>query len=179
MAKNILSIYLIIINLNLIFSTNNCDSINSPSGKNDCFSQNEDSGIANYCCYYESIKSSKKFCKTVPYSSLHYENLNYENIDGDLYEISCETNNRKVTLLEQCGDTNNPQNANFEKCKKHSTVLNSCCYVEGNANIEKGCYWLGTKYEGDITWAGVNMDCFMNYLKNSIINVIFIILILF
>ena len=48
--------------------------------------------------------------------------------------------------------------------------------MKGNGNINKGCYWLGTKYEGDISWAGVEMECSMDYLKYSIIYLIFIFL---
>ena len=176
MLKYGLKILLFIINLNYIFSMNNCDNNKNPSNENECFSkQQNDTQYPNYCCFYKNIKTNSGFCKTIPYSSYNDKDP-YENIDGTLYSIKCNTNKRSVTLLEQCGNINKANEANLEKCKKHSTVLNSCCYVKGNDNIKKGCYWLGTKYEGDIKWAGVDMDCYMKYIKYSIIYLIFIFL---
>ena len=150
----------------------NC-SISNPNRIEDCFYQQNYVLYSDYCCYFNS--SDKSFCKAIPYSSYNDKDK-YENIDGVLYQVTCDTGNRKVTLLEECGNTNEVNEANYEKCKKHSTVLNSCCYVKGNGNINKGCYWLGTKYEGDISWAGVEMECSMDYLKYSIIYLIFIFL---
>ena len=81
-----------------------------------------------------------------------------------------------MTLLEQCGNVNEANDASLGKCQKHSTVLNSCCYVKGNNDISKGCYWLGTKYEGEIKYAGVDMECFMDYLKFKLFYLIFLFL---
>ena len=172
MFKIRLCILFFIININFIFSLNNC-SISNPNRIEDCFYQQNYVLYSDYCCYFNS--SDKSFCKAIPYSSYNDKDK-YENIDGVLYQVTCDTGNRKVTLLEECGNTNEANEANYEKCKKHSTVLNSCCYVKGNGNINKGCYWLGTKYEGDINWAGVEMECSMDYLKYSIIYLIFIFL---
>ena len=172
MFKIGISILLFIININYIFSLNNCNIFN-PTTDNDCFQQQNYSLYSDYCCYFNNSANNHSFCKAIPYSSYSDKDI-YENIDGVLYQVTCNTGNRKVTLLEECGNTNKANEANYEKCKKHSTVLNSCCYVKGNGNINKGCYWLGTKYEGDINWAGVDMECSMNYLKYSIIYLIFI-----
>ena len=172
MFKIGLCILFFIININYIFSLDNC-SISNPNRIEDCFYQQNYVLYSDYCCYFNS--SDKSFCKAIPYSS-YSDKDKYENIDGVLYQVTCDTGNRKVTLLEECGNTNEANEANFEKCKRHSTVLNSCCYVKGNGNINKGCYWLGTKYEGDINWAGVEMECSMDYLKYSIIYLIFIFL---
>ena len=172
MFKIRLCILFFIININFIFSLNNCSKSN-PNRTEDCFYQQNYVLYSDYCCYFNS--SDKSFCKAIPYSSYNDKDK-YENIDGVLYQVTCDTGNRKVTLLEECGNTNEANEANYEKCKKHSTVLNSCCYVKGNGNINKGCYWLGTKYEGDISWAGVEMECSMDYLKYSIIYLIFIFL---
>ena len=172
MFKIRLCILFFIININFIFSLNNC-SISNPNRIEDCFYRQNYVLYSDYCCYFNS--SDKSFCKAIPYSSYNDKDK-YENIDGVLYQVTCDTGNRKVTLLEECGNTNEANEANYEKCKKHSTVLNSCCYVKGNGNINKGCYWLGTKYEGDISWAGVEMECSMDYLKYSIIYLIFIFL---
>ena len=172
MFKIGLCILFFIININYIFSLDNC-SISNPNRIEDCFYRQNYVLYSDYCCYFNS--SDKSFCKAIPYSSYNDKDK-YENIDGVLYQVTCDTGNRKVTLLEECGNTNEANEANYEKCKKHSTVLNSCCYVKGNGNINKGCYWLGTKYEGDISWAGVEMECSMDYLKYSIIYLIFIFL---
>ena len=174
MFKYGLDIFLLIINLSFIFSLSNCDNITDAKNNNtNCFSQQELTQYPHYCCFYENLQKDRSFCKSIPYSSYN-NNDQYENINGELYSIECNANNRKVTLLEQCGDITKANEASFKKCKEHSTVLNSCCYVKGNDVISKGCYWLGTKYEGDINWAGVDMDCYMNYLKYSIIYFIFI-----
>ena len=173
MFKIRLCILFFIININFIFSLNNCSISIIPNRTEDCFYQQNYVLYSDYCCYFNS--SDKSFCKAIPYSSYNDKDK-YENIDGVLYQVTCDTGNRKVTLLEECGNTNEANEANYEKCKKHSTVLNSCCYVKGNDNINKGCYWLGTKYEGDISWAGVEMECSMDYLKYSIIYLIFIFL---
>ena len=173
MFKIRLCILFFIININYIFSLDNCSSISNPNRTEDCSYQQNYVLYSDYCCYFNS--NDKSFCKAIPYSSYNDKDK-YENIDGVLYQVTCDTGNRKVTLLEECGNTNEANEANYEKCKKHSTVLNSCCYVKGNGNINKGCYWLGTKYEGDINWAGVEMECSMDYLKYSIIYLIFIFL---
>ena len=149
----------------------------SETDKNKCLGK-PDGKYPDVCCFFQEVVknvSKETHCKAIPYSSYNDKDK-YENIDGVLYQVTCDTGNRKVTLLEECGNTNEANEANYEKCKKHSTVLNSCCYVKGNGDINKGCYWLGTKYEGDISWAGVEMECSMDYLKYSIIYLIFIFL---
>ena len=168
----LITILLFIININIIFSSSICNTF-KPDKPKDCFDQQNNTRYTDYCCYFNNRNHS--FCKTIPYSS-YSDKDKYENINGDLYSIQCLTNNTEVTLLEQCGDISKANEANFEKCKKHSTVLSSCCYVKGNNDINKGCYWLGTKYEGNIKWAGVDMECSMNYLKYSIICLFFIFL---
>ena len=170
-------IFLYTINLKTILSLNNCETNRSLNSSSDCHIYTQH---PNYCCYYSSTKNNNtKFCKTVPYSSLYYNNLNYENIDGELYKINCGTisnNDKEITLLEQCGNINDANNANFEKCKKYSTNYNSCCYAKGNNEVKKGCYYLGTKYEGDVTWAKVDLECNMNYLKYTLFYLFFIFL---
>ena len=107
---------------------------------------------------------------------MEYNNRDkYEYIGDILYEVKCE-DKREVTLLEQCGNINKANDASLGKCQEHSTVLNSCCYVKGNNEISKGCYWLGTKYEGEIKYAGVDMECFMYYLKFKLFYLIFLFL---
>ena len=85
-------------------------------------------------------------------------------------EFPVKVTAKKKTYLEQCGDLSKGSNVDFEDCKEHSTLLNSCCLAKGNSesDIKKGCYWLGTKYEGEINWAGVDMECNLTYIKYSL-----------
>ena len=170
-----LYILLLIINLNFIFSTSDCDGFTGTADSSKCANFQIKSGYNDYCCYYEpTISGNSGFCKTIPYST--YNNRDkYEYIGDILYEVKCE-DKREVTLLEQCGNINKANDASLGKCQEHSTVLNSCCYVKGNNEISKGCYWLGTKYEGEIKYAGVDMACFMDYLKFKLFYLIFLFL---
>ncbi len=170
-----LYLLLLIINLNFIFSTSDCDGFSGTADSSKCANFQIKSGYNDYCCYYEpTISGTTGFCKTIPYSA--YNNRDkYEYIDDILYEVKCE-DKREVTLLEQCGNINKANDASLGKCQEHSTVLNSCCYVKGNNEVSKGCYWLGTKYEGEIKYAGVDMECFMDYLKFKLFYLIFLFL---
>ena len=179
--KNIL-ILVFLLNLNIALSYNGCDNITSAESNETCFgvtipNSNE---YPDYCCYYEPVDdtNANKFCRTVPYSTF-YDEETYENINDHLYKVSCQSNGEKKTYLEQCGDVSKGSNVDFEDCKEHSTLLNSCCLAKGNSDIKKGCYWLGTKYEGEINWAGVDMECNLTYIKYSLFYLIFIFSIIF
>ena len=169
-----LIILFFIIKLNFVFSADGCDDITAATDASTCTEHSTSSQYSDYCCYYKKDGESSGFCKTIPYST--YNNRDkYEYIGDILYEVKCE-DKREVTLLEQCGNINKADDASLGKCQKHSTVLNSCCYVKGNNEISKGCYWLGTKYEGEIKYAGVDMECFMDYLKFKLFYLIFLFL---
>ena len=169
-----LIILFFIINLNFVFSADGCDNITAATDASTCTEHSTSSQYSDYCCYYKKDGESSGFCKTIPYSSFNDKNK-YEYIGNTLYQVDCG-NARKVTLLEQCGDVNKANDASLDECQTYSTVLNSCCYVEGNDKLSKGCYWLGTKYEGEINYAGVNMDCFMDYLKFKLFYFVFLFL---
>ena len=179
MFKMYLYILLLIINIKLILSSHECDNIINPNNPFICNNitskEQNNQNNRDYCCYYESIPVNNSFCKTIPNSAFYRENM-YENIDGVLYNITCG-DQKQFNLLEKC--VANGKSNDLNDCKKHSTVLNSCCYTKGNTEINKGCYWLGTKYEGEINWAGVEMECNMSYLKYYLVNLIFIFLIIF
>ena len=179
--KNILIIFFIL-NLTLILSNNVCENT-IPESSESCTSitASESKSYPDYCCYYESMSdSNKKMCRTVPYSA-YFEDNSYETINDELYNVTCKGGIRgPATVLEQCGNVEEANEAKFDTCKKHSTLLNSCCFTKGKENIAKGCYWLGSKYEGDVNWAGVDLECGMNYLKFSFaVYLIFIFSILF
>ena len=180
--KNIL-ILVFLLNLGIILSFNGCDNITEAGNETDCTSVklSNSNRYPDYCCFYEQIdpkNDTQKFCRTVPYSSFYQEET-YENINDHLYKVTCKSDEGNKTYLEQCGDVNKGSNVDFEDCKEYSTLLNSCCFTEGNSDLKKGCYWLGTKYEGDIYWAGVDMECNLNYIKYSLVYLIFIFSIIF
>ena len=152
-------------------------------GYNDCFIDgNENKIYPDYCCQYTAINpdySSKNFCKTVPYSS-YFSGYKNEYIDGILFSVKC-SNEHRTFVLERCGNiyTEDPS---FKKCKKYSTLVDSCCYFSGTVdenieqkdqNLTKGCYWLGSKYNGKINWAGVELECHHKYLNYSLFYFIF------
>ena len=175
MNKKIFFIFLFLINLNLIFSIFECEQIKNPNQAEECNVLSSKSSYPDYCCFYKLFNSNKTFCRTIPYSAI-YKDLKYENINGELYEVNCSSSN-EATLLEQCGKKN--EGTSLESCKEYSNGVNSCCYIKGNNEISRGCYWLGTKYEGKTTWAGVEMECNMSFLKYSLFYLNFIFFVLF
>ena len=175
MNKKIFFIFLFLINLNLIFSIFECEQIKNPNQAEECNVSSSKSSYPDYCCFYKLFNSNKTFCRTIPYSAI-YKDLKYENINGELYEVNCSSSN-EATLLEQCGKKN--EGTSLESCKEYSNGVNSCCYIKGNNEISRGCYWLGTKYEGKTTWAGVEMECNMSFLKYSLFYLNFIFFVLF
>ena len=175
MNKKIFFVFLFLINLNLIFSIFECEQIKNPNQAEECNVLSSKSSYPDYCCFYKLFNSNKTFCRTIPYSAI-YKDLKYENINGELYEVNCSSSN-EATLLEQCGKKN--EGTSLESCKEYSNGVNSCCYIKGNNEISRGCYWLGTKYEGKTTWAGVEMECNMSFLKYSLFYLNFIFFVLF
>ena len=175
MNKKIFFLFLFLINLNLIFSIFECEQIKNPNQAEECNVLSSKSSYPDYCCFYKLFNSNKTFCRTIPYSAI-YKDLKYENINGELYEVNCSSSN-EATLLEQCGKKN--EGTSLESCKEYSNGVNSCCYIKGNNEISRGCYWLGTKYEGKTTWAGVEMECNMSFLKYSLFYLNFIFFVLF
>ena len=178
MNKKIFLVFLFLINLNFIFSILECEQMSNPKNASECNELSSKSSYPDYCCFYKLFNDTNDndtFCRTIPYSAI-YKDLNYENIDGKLYEVNC-SNRNEATLLEQCGKKN--EGTSLESCKKYSNGVNSCCYIKGNDEISRGCYWLGTKYEGKTTWAGVEMECNMSFLKYSLFYLNFIFFVLF
>ena len=133
----------------------------------------------DYCCHYSG---STKFCKTVPYSSYRGENTK-DYIAGEFYTVTCPKGH-KTYALEQCGNAFEEAKS-LSDCKKYSTFVDSCCYYKTPENgknnnfKENSCYWLGSKYEGTINWAGIELECYQKYLNSSLFLIIFIILVLF
>ena len=174
MNKKIFFVFLFLINI-LFAKQFQCEQKENPNQAEVCNVLSSKSSYPDYCCFYKLFNSNKTFCRTIPYSAI-YKDLKYENIDGELYEVNCSSSN-EATLLEQCGKKN--EGTSLESCKEYSNGVNSCCYIKGNNEISRGCYWLGTKYEGKTTWAGVEMECNMSFLKYSLFYLNFIIFVLF
>ena len=126
-------------------------------------------------------------CKLVPYSA-YYKSNYIEYIDGKLYEVTCDEIGKKPYALEECGNTYKKDKASLKECKKYSTFVDSCCYyseknkkdddpvVNVTDQLTEGCYWLGSKYEGSIFWAGVRLECFNKYLQFSLYSLIFLLI---
>ena len=149
-------------------------SINS---MDDCFNSSGIGKYSDHCCYYQQIypdntTNTSDLCITVPYSS--YMGLNsYSYFNDILYNVTCykdEKNEKEITPLERCGNTHDTK-FSLKRCKKYSSFVDSCCYHEKEGDqdsLGSGCFWLGTKYEGSITWANIKLKCSDSYLKYSL-----------
>ena len=161
-----------------------CENGEEPSDKNDCFKRlDKNKKYPDYCCYLESKSDpSKKKCKLVPFSA-YSSKYTKEIIDGELYEIDCGVK-QSTYPLEQCGNIHK-EAKKLGDCKKYSTFVDSCCYYkkdDQNKNSdfkENSCYWLGSKYEGKINWAGIDLQCDCKFLHLSLFMIILSILFLF
>ena len=145
--------------------------------KDDCLNKNKNSKYEKFHCYIEAIypkNESDYDCIEIPFSS-YYTGFSKYHRNNTLYDVTCSSNTKnieKTFVLEQCG--NKYGKKNFDNCKEYSSLVDSCCYFSGNLDrsvdqgeqrLEKGCYWLGSKYEGTIKWAGAELECFQKYLN--------------
>ena len=154
--------------------TLNCSSHNG--NEESCINTKDVGKYPDYCCYFDPIIGQKENvtgeCKQIPYSS-HPKNESKEYIDGILYNVTCNVE-EEAYPLEECGNIYQKDKASLKNCKKFSTFVDSCCYYKGyndkgepeiETNFVKGCYWLGSKYDGKIFWAGIRLECNQNYLN--------------
>ena len=179
--KNNFHIFIILSICSLIISQD-CENVTNVNEQS-CLIKSETGKYPNICCFYQALypeNDNETKCRTIPYSS-YFSEYNREYIDGILYNVTCN-NTRKTTtyVLEQCGNTFKEVKS-LSDCKKYSTFVDSCCYYSGpkTDQIEKGCYWLGSKYEGNINWAGVQLECYQYYLHNSLISILSLIILIF
>jgi hypothetical protein len=170
-SKNLIILSLLsILSLNLISAqvTYQCAST-TPTTETDCFNASTDS--SEYCCYLTGINSyaNEKLCLNVPHTTYTGETKYAYN--NKVYNIACDFS-EKTTILEKCSG----EPTSKKGCSKGSSFTNSCCYYEKTEtestnekvqNTDTGCYWLGTKYSGEITWAGLNLSCKENFLTYS------------
>ena len=184
MKKIIFHIFLFF-SISHIIISNTCEE----KSYNDCVSDNsQNKTYPDYCCKYKAINpeyATKNFCKTVPYSS-YFSGYKNEYINGVLYKVECDNQEHVTFPLERCGNIYSEE-FSFKSCKKYSTLVDSCCYFPGNSNsnedneqkgqkLEKGCYWLGSKYNGKINWADAELECHHKYLYCSLFYFIFCII---
>lgn len=154
-----------------------CES-ETPSNLSDCSKYDSPGMYGDLCCFYkrESTTEGSK-CVSVPYSAyLNY--VQYDTLNGTLYEVTCDYENKRynkaAAVLTKCGE--DIKNPNMKKCKGYSSYVDSCCYYNGEVNdneygdlfpkeTERGCYWLGAKYRGKISWGGMHLNCVSTFLN--------------
>ena len=154
-----------------------CES-ETPSDLSDCSKYDSPGMYGDLCCFYkrESTTEGSK-CVTVPYSAyLNY--VQYDTLNGTLYKVQCNYENKRynkaAAVLTKCGE--DIKNPSMKKCKGYSSYVDSCCYYNGDVSdneygelfpkeTERGCYWLGAKYRGKISWGGMHLNCASTFLN--------------
>ena len=173
MSKSKCLCLLILISIFTFTSTQSCNGVQDPKSLGDCSKYNGPNIHDDLCCYYEPLDDNgKPICNLVPYSAdLGY--LEYDYIDNKLYKRNCERSYKKEdSILTRCAEQKKyPDGVNT--CKKYSSYVDSCCYFGGSTEFdvdfttpEKGCYWLGAKFEGNIKWGSLKLKCSSNYLNS-------------
>lgn len=155
-----------------------CEKTLNPSELSHCSMYNSPGMYGDLCCFYkrESTTEGSK-CVSVPYSAyLNY--VQYDTLNGTLYKVQCNYENKRynkaAAVLTKCGE--DIKNPNMKKCKGYSSYVDSCCYYNGEVSdneygdlfpkeTERGCYWLGAKYRGKISWGGMHLNCASTFLN--------------
>ena len=176
--------------LKILFSLNIyailCDKCEGKAGINECLENPKDEKYPDVCCFFEGVTTNNSYCKTVPYSSLtKLESKEY--FDNNLFNVTCQDFIKDIYNLERCGNIYN-DNPSKKDCRKYSTYVDSCCYYSGKNNdddpenkgetFKKACYWLGSKYEGSIFWAGARLECSFKFLNYSLFTLLYLIILL-
>lgn len=148
--------------IKVAISQNSACNSGKPLDFNECFSK-QGSNSNSKCCYLENYgDQNKKMCLEIP--AISYTNSNLYNYNNILYKIICP-NVSSRNSLSSCTPI---VSSGRSECSEYSTLSESCCF---NAN-DKKCYWLGTKYKGEVSWAGKNLDCAAGFLKENLVKVI-------
>ena len=173
-----LSIYAIIYSKCEDKETNRTKCLGNPNDK-----------YPNVCCFFEKVMTEddtteETHCKEIPFSS-YTKSETKEYFNGKLFNVSCPEVSKENFNLEQCGNIYNT-NPSKKDCRKYSTYVDSCCYYSGEKNdddpenkgepFKKGCYWLGSKYEGSIIWAGARLECSFKFLNYSLFTLLYLII---
>ena len=182
MKKIILEIFLSLNIYAIIYSK--CSDYDDNEEK--CLKHFKTGKYPDLCCFYKKENSTSGLCKEIPFSSYSQE-YKKEYFDDILYNINCSGFEKETYNLERCGNIYN-QNPSKKECKKYSSYVDSCCYYSGENNKDdpkvegktfvKGCYWLGSKYEGSIFWAGARLECSFKFLKYSLFTIFYLIILL-
>ena len=149
------------------YSTSYTCTTTNPSTPDTCYNQSTNAG--NLCCYIQGIQnySTDRMCLSIPSDSYLGESTTRYN--GKEYSISCKTTTTPA-LLSSCGTSSAGSQSD---CATSSSYTNSCCYFSGFTSTSNksatpaGCYWLGTKYSGTVTWAGLSLNCAGDYITYS------------
>ena len=126
MKKIILEILLSLNIYAIIYSK--CSDYDNDQDK--CLKESQNGKYPDLCCFYKEEGSSGNsgLCKAIPYSSYSQE-YKREYIDDKLYKINCPKIDKETFNLERCGNTYD-QNPSKKECKKYSTYVDSCCYIQ-------------------------------------------------
>lgn len=152
--------------------TENCDTIDikiKPTCVRDAL--NKDTQYA--CCVLSPINQTinlSSFCKSY-LKATSYPTT--EAIDGIQYNVVC---NDIPTASQPNSSYNKPQKRQNEvksfsqniacgkesvtyisDCTNSSTETNSCCYY--SYSDYKGCFWLGSKFDGESNYNGIKFNC--------------------
>jgi hypothetical protein len=149
--KFLVCFVVIIFNISIgIINAQSCIDRNATNSQ-DCLTNNPSNSFYK-CCFLASIKdSNKKLCYEMPTSAITDSKIYKYN--NELYFINCP-NVPKVEILAACGNSDISP-IGLGDCSVYSTFAKSCCF---NKKTNK-CNILETKYLGEITYAGMNLDC--------------------
>ena len=163
-----------------------CSKVETPKNAEQCYAYSGPNLHDDMCCFYKPADGNgENYCRPIPYSARMH--IKYDIIDDKLYNVECneeeeKTKKKEITVLQRCGeDVTNPS---VKKCKKYSSYVDSCCYWNGKDTIgdnlrpypdpkdnegqDRGCYWLGAKFDGTIYWGTMKLKCGSFYQKISL-----------
>jgi hypothetical protein len=151
--------FFLILLANIIYINTQSCNLTTPKTKDDCNIKSvQDKEL---CCYLyaPNLKNNAQVCNSLPWNSYSGDKTYF--INGNTYFIDCGVT-RQQEVLPTCG----PKEPGSKKqCMTGSSFTNSCCYHEESNN----CYWLGTKFEGETTWAGLKLQCTGYYVQISVV----------
>lgn len=170
--------FLLGFSLFLIIKTQ-CRNETSPSITS-CPKYNSGDPYGDFCCFYQLVQTpppppspNPNKCKILPYSALQNV-MKYDVIGTDLYKVDCgKSVTEGQSVLSPCGE--GLENPNLSGCKTYSSFVDSCCFFDKDEAVDisypvtqTGCYWLGSKFNGDIIWGSLKLKCSSNYPKTSV-----------
>ncbi len=123
-----------------------------------------------YCCYLRTYSNNFWSSMCYPINATDYLQLNgILRLGKYKYFVDCGESTGTT-----CGTLSNP--VSYKDCSQFSRNTNTCCFVK--YKNDTSCVWLGSGYNGDITYNGIELVCnsvFIGVLKYLL--VIFVIFI--